>query len=167
MCVQDTHFVHAAHKREREKIEKYKELTSFIFVPIGLETSGVWGPNALKFIGEVGNKLKTITGQPLSTAYLTQRISLAVQRGNASSILGAISQPKGLEEIFYILHPTKRDSTLNPGLLGALAYKAHSCIRRTFSSAHVSNSYKMHVYVHPCIRRTVSAASKKQRIRRA
>ena len=104
-CIASTTLAHAAHKREREKIEKYKELTGFIFVPIGIETSGVWGPNALKFIREVGNKLKTTTGQAASTAYLTQRISLAVQRGNAASIIRAIPQPKGLEEIVYILHP--------------------------------------------------------------
>ena len=45
----------------------------------------------------------------ISTSYLTQRISLAIQRGNAASILGAIPQTRGLEEIFYILTP--RNST--------------------------------------------------------
>ena len=64
-----------------------------------------------EFIREVGNKLKTTTGQSSSTAYLTQRISLAIQRGNAASIIGAILQPKGLEQIVYILNPTKRDSS--------------------------------------------------------
>jgi hypothetical protein len=32
--------------------------------------------------------------------YLTQRISLAIQRGNAASILGTIPQSPDLKEIF-------------------------------------------------------------------
>jgi hypothetical protein len=38
-----------------------------------------------------------------STLYLTQRISLAIQRGNAASVLGTIPLSPDLEEIFYIL----------------------------------------------------------------
>jgi hypothetical protein len=38
-----------------------------------------------------------------SILYLTQRISLAIQRGNAASVLGTIPLSPDLEEIFYIL----------------------------------------------------------------
>jgi hypothetical protein len=40
-----------------------------------------------------------------STSYLSQRISIAVQRGNAASVLGTIEDSSNdkLEEIFYIL----------------------------------------------------------------
>lgn len=35
--------------------------------------------------------------------YIQYRISIAIQRGNAASILGATPQTRGLDEIFYIL----------------------------------------------------------------
>ena len=40
------------------------------------------------------------TGEKRSTFYLFQSISIAIQRGNASCILGAVPYSEGLDEIF-------------------------------------------------------------------
>src|SRR6202042_1467007 len=77
--------------------------------PVAIETMGVFGQEGLNFIHQVGRRIKHSTGESRATSYLIQRISLAIQRGNAASILGAIPQTRGLEEIFYILTP--RNST--------------------------------------------------------
>jgi hypothetical protein len=54
---------------------------------------------------KIGQKIQKITNESRSTSYLTQRISIAVQRGNAAPVLGTIEDSSNdkLEEIFYIL----------------------------------------------------------------
>jgi nucleoside permease NupC len=58
-----------------------------------------------KIINEIGQKIQKITNESRSTSYLSQRISIAVQRGNAASVLGTIedSSSDKFEVIFYIL----------------------------------------------------------------
>jgi hypothetical protein len=46
-----------------------------------------------KKINEIGEKIHKITNESRATSYLIQRISIAVQRGNAASILGTIQDP--------------------------------------------------------------------------
>jgi hypothetical protein len=66
---------------------------------------GPWGDEAKKIINEIGQKIQKITNESRSTSYLSQRISIAVQRGNAASVLGRTEDSSNdkLEEIFYIL----------------------------------------------------------------
>ena len=91
----------AAEIREIEKTKKYQELANdYHFIPIGLETYGSWGPEGLKLIKTIGKKLKEETGERRSTFYLFQNISIAIQRGNASCVLGTVPHSEGLEEIF-------------------------------------------------------------------
>ena len=40
------------------------------------------------------------TGEKRSSFYLFQNISIAIQRGNASCVLGTIPHSEGLDEIF-------------------------------------------------------------------
>jgi hypothetical protein len=95
----------AAEVAESNKIKKYEELmNTFIFVPVAIETSGVWGQAGLQFIKQVGNRIKEATGEKASTNYLIQRISIAIQQGNAAAILGSFPESKGLEEVFYIIN---------------------------------------------------------------
>ena len=48
------------------------------------------------------------TGEKRSTFFLTQRISIALMRGNAACILGTVPPTEGLEEIFdFIDHEGK------------------------------------------------------------
>ena len=80
----------AAHAEQRKQL-KYAELeASHHFVPVAIETTGVCGPEALQFLRELGHCLKAETGEPRSLQFLFQRISVAMQRGNAAAVLGTI-----------------------------------------------------------------------------
>ena len=46
--------------------------------------------------------MKAQTGEPRSTAFLMQAISIAVQRGNAVSVMGTVQKDRDLEEIYYL-----------------------------------------------------------------
>ncbi|RVE44152.1 hypothetical protein evm_011199 [Chilo suppressalis] len=66
------------------KRRKYSALNeNYIFVPFGVETMGPWGIKLKK-------RLTEVTGDQKAGGYLGQRISLAIQRGNAASLLGTI-----------------------------------------------------------------------------
>ena len=58
------------------------------FVPIAIETFGVFGPEAASFFGELGRRIRAETGDPRSLQFLLQGISVAVQRSNAVAVLG-------------------------------------------------------------------------------
>src|SRR5690349_12634142 len=91
----------AARVGEELKKRHYNFLQDrFIFVPVAIETSGVWGSEGLRLVKETGRRITQVTGEPRSTQYLIQRISLTVQRGNVAAILGSIPEGKKLNEIF-------------------------------------------------------------------
>ena len=71
-------------------------------MPICIETLGPWGPNGTKFITDLGNKIKAETKEPKSLCYLLQAISIAIQRGNAASVLGTVLPSKNLDEVYYL-----------------------------------------------------------------
>ena len=60
------------------------------FIPVAVETSGVLGPEAHHFLQDLGRHLKEATGEQGSFQFLLQRISVAVQRGNATAVLGSM-----------------------------------------------------------------------------
>ena len=83
----------AAAQAEALKNTKYAELVSsgdFIFAPIAIETLGVWGQSALDITAEIGRRVMQRTGEVRSLAFLRQRLGIAVQRGNAASVIGTI-----------------------------------------------------------------------------
>ena len=47
---------------------------------------------------ELGHRLRLLSGEANSFAYLTQRLSVAIQRGNAASVLGRIKMDSEEEE---------------------------------------------------------------------
>ncbi len=97
------HVGHVAKQAEKRKINHYSDLANqFVFVPVATETSGIFGTHALKLIKKIGSKIITVTNEKRSTAYLIQRISIAIQKGNVASILGTIPPSKDLREIFYL-----------------------------------------------------------------
>ena len=86
----------AAALAETRKVTKYSEIASsgdFIFAPIAVETLGVWGTSALAICEEIGGRAALLSGDPRATSFLKQRLSLAVQRGNAASVAG--THPQG------------------------------------------------------------------------
>ena len=81
----------AAEARETIKSNKYTELAeSYHFTPIGVETFGSWGTEGHKLVKEIGRKVMHETGEKRSAFFLFQSISIAIQRGNASCILGTV-----------------------------------------------------------------------------
>ena len=87
LAVQGTGTV--ATRAESLKEEKYFDLLhTHEFAPIAVEISGVFGPQTLAFVKELGRRLGSHTGEEKASTYLIQRMSIAVQRGNTISILG-------------------------------------------------------------------------------
>jgi len=65
------------------KEAKYSRLSQrFLFIPIALETLGTIAPCSLDFLTEVGRRLSAATSDARETAFLFQRISVALQRFN-------------------------------------------------------------------------------------
>ena len=64
-------------------------------------TYGTYSPQGIKLVKKIGNKIQDATGEKLSTLYLFQSISIAIQKGNAVCMMGC---PKdifsGLEGLF-------------------------------------------------------------------
>ena len=69
-----------------------------------METMGSWGPEARKIIEEIGKKLILNTSEIRAAAFLKQKISLEIQRGNAVSVLGTAPVSRGLNEIYFLLN---------------------------------------------------------------
>jgi len=74
-------------------------------VPVAVETLGALGEEASDFVHELGRRIATVTGEKRSTEFLLQRLSVAIQRGNASSVLGTVdsgAQSPNLDIVYYL-----------------------------------------------------------------
>ena len=79
-----------AEAAEDRKCGKYRDLPpGHFFSPIAIETLGAIGPKSLTLLKEIGGRIRAETGDPRSTEYMLQRLSVAVQRGNCTSIRGS------------------------------------------------------------------------------
>ena len=77
----------AAEAAEVRKRHKYRSLVhQYHFEPFAVETSGAFGPSTSRNIMEIGRRITAESGEPRETAWLRQRLSLAIIRGNATSI---------------------------------------------------------------------------------
>jgi len=73
------------------KMTKYAELTNrYIVMPVAFETMGAVGDRTREFIDDLGERIKLETGDSRSAYFLKQRLSIALQRGNAASVLGSL-----------------------------------------------------------------------------
>ena len=76
---------------EYRKELKYSHLdATHCFIPVAVETLGAFGAQARTFFREVARRVSLATDDPLAHQFLVQRISVAVQRGNAAAVLGCI-----------------------------------------------------------------------------
>ena len=81
-----------ANAAEHRKMQLYQDLEpTHAFIPIAIETSGVFGEKALAFFREIGKRLRLKTNDPQSFFHLCQRISVYVQKFNCVSVLGSSS----------------------------------------------------------------------------
>ena len=78
----------AANRAEEDKRRLYSNLqTRYRFEPLAIETTGVYGKSSAKLVGEIGRRITARTGEKRETAWLRQRLSIAVVRGNAAAVL--------------------------------------------------------------------------------
>jgi hypothetical protein len=94
-----------ANEAEKSKRAKYSCLTStFCFVPVAVETMGALGEEAEELVYELGRRISEASGEKRATEFLFQRISIAVQRGNAASVLGTVdsSNNQNLDSVYYL-----------------------------------------------------------------
>ena len=77
----------AADEAERRKHNHYIGLKhNYEFTPLAFETFGAIGPETTIFLKSLGKLMKKNTGEARSLDFLLQRISIAIQRGNAICI---------------------------------------------------------------------------------
>ena len=80
----------AAEQAANVKVEKYQELIpKYIFVP---EKLGPMNKEGSNFLCDLGSRIEKITQDRLETSHIFQRISVAVQRGNALSFTGCFPE---------------------------------------------------------------------------
>ena len=74
---------------ETKKRDKYLAIArSHHFIPVAVETSGAFGPEALELFDDIARRIRIVSQEVKSRAFLFQRISVALQQGNASAVLG-------------------------------------------------------------------------------
>ena len=94
----------AADIAEKEKEDKYKELSKdFFFTPVAAETMGSWGQLSLKFLQDLGSRIQASTAEKRSTSWLFQRLGIAIQKGNAISISATLPKAKKLDQFFILV----------------------------------------------------------------
>jgi hypothetical protein len=82
----------AANQAASNKTAKYSELANtHIFFPVAIETGGTWNNLAIELVQEVGRRVTVITQESRETVFLFQRMSMALQRGNAVSFQGTFT----------------------------------------------------------------------------
>ena len=82
---------YAANAAEANKRNKYQNLTDrYLFQPIAVETMGVFGDTTRTFLKELGRRMAAETGDRREGAWLRQRISIAVARGNTQCIVASV-----------------------------------------------------------------------------
>jgi len=86
---------------EDRKRAKYTALCD-CFVPLAVETLGALGKKAATFFRDIGRHIAVATGEPRSTQFLFQRLSIAIQGGNAASVVGTASSDCCLDDVFYL-----------------------------------------------------------------
>ena len=92
-----------ANDAEDRKTAKYLTLAPlYNFMPIAVESLGALGDCATDFFPKLGQRISVATGEPRSSQFLFQRLSVAIQRGNAACVVGTLPGSRGLEDIFYI-----------------------------------------------------------------
>ena len=66
----------------------------------------------LKFIKEIGRKIQEKSGNKNATSHIIQAISMTVQRGNATSIMGTLGPQRKLEDFFDVISPMNQSSAV-------------------------------------------------------
>ena len=83
----------AAEEAASRKEIKYADIAqTHLFYPLALETLGPINQEGHGFLSDLGRRISAVTEDPRETSFLYQRISIAVQRFNAISLMNSFSQ---------------------------------------------------------------------------
>ena len=66
---------------------------------------GTLGDEASAFMHQLGRRIMSITAERHATEFLLQRLSVAMQRGNASCVLGTINSARdcqNMDVVYYL-----------------------------------------------------------------
>ena len=81
----------AAQDAARKKVDKYANLAeTHLFYPFAIETGGAWHDLAIELVQEIGRRTTIVTEETRETTFLFQRLSIALQRGNAVAFLNTM-----------------------------------------------------------------------------
>ena len=80
----------AARAEENKKIKYLNLDTCYIFASIAIEASGVVGAETMALLCEIGHQLRETTMDDMAFTHFLQQLSVAVQQGNAASIVGNV-----------------------------------------------------------------------------
>lgn len=90
----------AAEQAQTLKHRKYSCLSGdYELAALAVETFGPWSSDMQEFMGRMNVRLIQSCGDRRAGSYFKQRISLAVQRGNALSVLGSMPQGQGITDL--------------------------------------------------------------------
>ena len=79
-------------KAEYAKKRKYARLLpSYLFTPVAIDTFGNQGEETKRFLTTIGKRLTLKKENPREATYFMQRLSLAIQRGNAAALLAYVN----------------------------------------------------------------------------
>ena len=80
-----------ADQAARQKLDRYQELTiSHFFVPLAMETTGVFGEQSMAFVQDLSRRIWDTSGEIDEFSRLCQRICVCIQRCNSAAILGTL-----------------------------------------------------------------------------
>ena len=94
----------AAEDAEDLKTAKYVCLTDkgYIFQPLAFEIQGGVGPSTSTFLKNLCKKLCVFNQENRPGSFFRQRLSLAIQAGNAASVVGTVRNEDHLSELYYL-----------------------------------------------------------------
>ena len=71
---------------------------------MAFEKQGACGSETEIFLRDLGRRLAETSFEPRASSFLKQRISIALQIGNAASVVGTLKESDRLEDIFLSLN---------------------------------------------------------------
>ena len=96
--------VTAAEDADELKTAKYVCLTDkgYIFQPLAFESQGGVGPSTSTFLKNLCKELCVCNQENRPGSFFRQRLSLAIQVGNAASVVGTVRDEDHLSELYYL-----------------------------------------------------------------
>ena len=94
----------AANSAKERKRRKYAAVAeAHQFESIAVETMGVYGESTGVILRAIGRRLVEATGDPREVNWFRQNLAIAIQRGNALSILSAGRESRSTQPLTLFL----------------------------------------------------------------